>query len=205
MRKFVKYTALIFIGLYLISVENIKAQPLDPSLPGYEEVQHPERPGLKIVSPKDGSDVLGPRVTLKYLLSGIDTIDPALRKLDIRGEGHLKITFTSAENGFAPAQIYVGNSPIVFEQIPEGRYTLSLEAVKNSGRSFDPPVKDSVRFKVSHPLTPTSTLTPTPTVAPIPLTKQLTSRQPFSLRELLLLSGFSLLIVPPLYLFFKGR
>lgn len=172
------------------------AQPLDPSLQGYDEVKIPIRPKIKIVTPQTGSTVLGNKVTMEYIVSGVKLVTPDENAKNIRGEGHLVISFAVANTKEATGQAFVHNSPIVFENIPEGEYLLTAEVVKNRGDSYAPPVKESTVFRVRHvkELSPTITLEPTPTpdniISVIEKQKQ----------NILLLFGFVLFFIPPIVL-----
>ena len=93
----------ILYGLSICSIafiflwSRVFAQPLDPSVEGYSEVKTPTRPKLKIVSPQSGSVVLGDRVTLEYITSGVKLIPSEKKDINIRGEGHLLISFVRAD------------------------------------------------------------------------------------------------------------
>lgn len=188
--------------LVLIVVPSaVRGQALDPGVAGYEKVKPPARPVIKIVSPQKDSSVLGPKVTLEYVVSGVKLIDPKEEKPSVRGEGHLKILF--AREGYAPPEpIYLSKkSPLPFENIPEGKYSITLEVVKNSGRSYDPPVQDITKFAVLSPATPTPTFTPTLTPTPVPLWERI----PINRQQALLFLGIVLLIAPTVYLFLRTR
>jgi hypothetical protein len=206
--KYIFFSGLliVFLAIFFYPVK-IAAQPLDPSLPGYEEVRPPQRPSLKIISPQNNTTILGPQLKIEYLAGGIKLVATEEARStgsgqaprDIRGEGHIKIIF--AKLGFpVPTPIETARkSPITFENIPEGDYRVTIEVVKNSGKSYSPRVEETTRFKVAAPITPTATLTPTPTPTPIPFRDKI----PISNNELILVLGTILIVSPAVFLVLK--
>lgn len=169
-------------------------------MPGYAQVRPPERPILKIVAPEPGSTVLGSQITLEYIISGITLVATEEAKINIIGEGNLKLTF--AREGYpvpTPTRL-ARNSPITFENIPEGSYQITMEVVRNNGISHSPPVKDTTKFQVVYPITPTPTLTPVPSPTPLPFQQRLRDRLPVTRQQLWISLGVILIIGPTVYL-----
>lgn len=190
---------IFFTGLFNCS-QIALAQPLDPSLPGYEKVMPPERPTLKIIAPESNSTVLGSQVTVEYIISGISLVEQGEKKINIRGEGHLRLVFAREGYPVPTPILFARKSPITFEDIPEGNYRITMEIVKNSGESFDPSVDDTTKFQVVHPVTPTPTSTPIPTPTPLPLR----ARIPFTKQEMFLSLGLILVLGPGIYLLLRS-
>lgn len=194
------YGLLVFIW-FLSCNQIVLAQPLDPSLPGYEEIKPPARPKLKIVSPKLGDTILGPRVSLEYIISGIKLIKPSEKLTNKRGEGHLKIIFAREGYPVPPSLVSTDKSAIKFDNIPEGKYRITIEVVTNNDASFSPPIQETTKFEVISPSVPTlkPSLTPPPNIFTI-----LKSNRP-SRQETLISLGLFLIILPPIYLFLRKK
>lgn len=195
-KKLFKFSLSIVLFIY---AQQAFAQPLDPALPGYEEVRPPSRPTLKIIAPENASTVLGPQLTVEYIVSGVSLVEQGKKETNIKGEGHLRLVF--AREGYPlPTPIpFARKSPITFEALPEGNYRITMEVVKNNGASFRPPVQDTTKFQVVYPVTLAPTLTPIPTQTPVPLRQKI----PFTRRELLIFLAVVFLVGPAVYLFFR--
>ena len=188
----------IFCIVLLFSCTSVYAQPLDPSVEGYDQVKIPLRPSLKIVSPQTGSTVLGNRITMDYIVSGVKLISPKDAAINIRGEGHLLISFTKADidGSEATSQAFMHKSPIIFENIPEGEYVLVVEVVKNRGDSYEPVVKEEVQFAVRHAVK----LSPTPSVTPTTIPETAMSIVINNKQNILFGVGIILTLLPGVYL-----
>lgn len=193
--KIISFVLCLFCA-FLFVCPGAYAQPLDPSLQGYDEVKTPIRPKLKIVTPETGSTILGGKVTMEYIVSGVKLVAPDENANNIRGEGHLLISFSNVNIKEATGQAFVHKSPIVFENIPEGEYSLIIEVVKNRGDRYVPPVKESVVFRVRH----AKELTPTPTIEPTPAPDSIISVIEKQKQNFLLLLGLALFFIPPIVL-----
>ncbi|NCN59071.1 hypothetical protein COW99_01165 [Candidatus Roizmanbacteria bacterium CG22_combo_CG10-13_8_21_14_all_38_20] len=191
--------------LYIVSIlvcPSVYAQPLDPSIEGYDQVKTPLRPSLKIVSPQTGSTVLGNRITMEYIVSGVKLISPEDATLNVRGEGHLLISFAKADI-YGPEgtfQTFIHKSPIIFENIPEGDYILIVEVVKNRGDSYEPAVKEEVQFAVRHVVK----LSPTPPATPTPTPETATSIVINNKQNILFGVGIVLVLLPATFLMSRG-
>lgn len=173
-------TAILFV-LPLI----VKAQSLDPSLQGYEEVKPPERPTVKIISPQSGSIILGNKIGLDYITNG---------------KKH-KIIFAK-EGAPVPSPIYTEQKPpIYFDTVPEGNYRITVEAIKNNDKSYNPPSADTTKFSISHPISPIPTLSPTSTPIPIPIYKQIN----ITPQHFLLAFALLLISLPSFYLLLRKK
>lgn len=202
MKKICLICTLSLTTVYLLARISF-AQPLDPSLPGYEEVRPPERPVIKIVSPEPGSTILGPKVTLEYILGGIKLVPLGERQVNQKGEGHLKIVFAKEGLPVPSPQVFDYKSPIPFESIPAGKYRITIEVVKNTGASYSPPVQATTKFYVVHPTLPTPTTTPTLTPTPIPLQQSLRKIVVANWKDGLLYFGVVLVVTPAIYLLLR--
>lgn len=189
---------LVLVVLFIYAGQAL-AQPLDSSLPGYKEIRPPERPTLKIIAPENNSTVLGPQVTVEYIVSGVSLVEPGEKETNIRGEGYLQLVF--AREGYPiPTPIpFARKSPMAFETLPEGNYRITMEVVKNNGISHSPPVKDTTKFQVIYPVTLVPTSSPIPTLTPIPLRQRIH----FTRQQLWISLGIAFIIGPTIYLFIR--
>jgi len=193
----------ICLVVVVLACTRVFAQPLDPSLAGYDQVKTPTRPKLKVVSPQTDSTILGERVMLEYIISGVKLIDVQQkyingRVVNVRGEGHLLVSFARADSleKETTPQAFVHKSPIIFENIPEGEYRLSVEIVKNSGDSYLPPVREVVEFGVKH----VTELSPTVTPWPTPTEETVVDKIQKNRQIILLVVGIVLVLLPPIFL-----
>lgn len=109
-------------------------------------------PQIKIVSPSQGQQVLGDKVTVSFI-AGDFTVGQ---------DGYLHLWLDNPIEEASTAAQITGQFDYTLSDLSPGPHKLTMEAVKANKVSFNPPVKQTVSFTTSLAYVPTITPSPTP-------------------------------------------
>lgn len=114
-------------------------------LSGFSSPVSADIPLIKIISPVADQTVLGRDVTLSFVAH-----------LIIPAEGYLLFWLDNPLQTASTAGRLMTHHDYLLKNLSPAAHSLTLEAVRPDGKSFDPPVKDTVRFKtvLSSAITP---------------------------------------------------
>lgn len=109
-------------------------------------------PQIKIVSPSQGQQVLGDKVTVSFIVGDFT----------VGADGYLYLWLDNPIEEASTAAKITSQFDYSLSDLAAGPHKLTLEAVKTNKLSFNPPVKQTIFFTTLPAQIPTITPTPTP-------------------------------------------
>jgi hypothetical protein len=97
-------------------------------------------PAIKVLAPLDGTEVAGTELKVQVETTGLKLVNPS--NTLVPGEGHVHFTLDGQPFKMSVSPDYV------FTDVTPGPHTLKAELVQNDTKSFDPPVAQTVTFRV---------------------------------------------------------
>lgn len=166
---------MIPIGLSSISTElssvisPIYAQSpgvVDPFTIGKRVFTDP--PKIAIAVPEDKSTIFGSTVTLRFIADNIILTNPDRKKVNEKGEGHILFWVDIQERTEENAITHYLLTDYILNDVPPGMHTVTAELVQNNGKSFVPPVTQTITFTTLAAPTEQGTSTPERTISAKP-------------------------------------
>ena len=109
-------------------------------------------PSLKITHPLSGGNIEGYIVEVKFEVKNFVLKDYRTGSQSVGGQGHLNFWLDQERTGDTIARKWFRNTPYTFADVTPGDHTLVVEMVGNDGRSLEPMVRESIRFRTEKPL-----------------------------------------------------
>lgn len=134
----------IFILFTLIPVISVSAQS-PTKRPVATKIDN-DLPKLTIVSPEEGSQILGSKVTVTFVVNNFIFTDYSKRPKKTAGEGHMHVWLDEENPSLENTQKITKATTFTLEDVPQGNHELVLELVNNDHSSFNPAVQQLVIF-----------------------------------------------------------
>lgn len=107
---------------------------------------------IKIVSPSEGQQVLGDKVTVSFIAGDFA----------FGADGFINLWLDNPIEEASTAAKITSQFDYILSDLPAGSHKLTLEAVTRNNLPFSPPVKQTVTFTTIPSFIPTFTPSPTP-------------------------------------------
>lgn len=147
----------IFIIIFLLPVFSLSVSAQTPTI-------DKDFPRLTIVNPEDGSQILGSKVTVSFVVNNFIFVDFAKITKKTAGQGHMHLWLDEKNPTPENAQKITKATSITLEDVPPGSHKLVFELVNNDHTSFKPPVTQTVNLTTKSEIQqPSITVIPTNT------------------------------------------
>lgn len=141
-----KIVVKLFIIILLFPIISLSVSAQTPTKKPISPKVDDDFPRLTIVSPEQGSQILGSKVTVTFVVNNFIFVDFAKRNKKTAGEGHMHVWLDEENPTPENAQKIIKATNFNLEDVPVGNHQLMLELVNNDHSSFNPPVIKIVSF-----------------------------------------------------------